>query len=665
MRYSKIILKLDIALFVLALLLCSCNDKKNNSVVYKETPNTSLDATCKWLSNDKNYRTARYIDVFYEYYNDKIKHSDYGNAAKALEIVSKKNTDLRVFDTRFLNTLIDFDIYYKSKIPPIKTFFLNTYLGDYQVDLGNFKKAITHYNKSTLLTPVDFISCREKAMTYFNISYCYFSMGNQDRALKNNFIALDYLNKIDAKGYKNFIYSNFTIIYISTKNYPEALKSNKIALNICQETKDTTNTFYNLQDKISIYTESKNPGLNALVDSTYRLFKKSKLNDTPIKTIIYTLYVRKALAVNQLVEAKAILDELKPEVVALNSINATQQYELALAEYEIKKNKTTVNDAIITNAIPVLVENRDYYKVIDFYNVLKADAIAKGNYKNALLYEQELRKADDSLASDAIKNKVLELDKKYKTEKNEKQIAYQGKTILKNNATISTLIKLFTGLLLTIIIFIFIQRTRKLKFDKQKAQLYTKQLIQKTEDERKRIATDLHDSIGHDLLNLKNSIIENPNGVNTKIDSIINDIRNISRNLHPVMFDKVGLKSSIEQLVERVQKVNNFMVSSDIQYNESLDSKEELQVYRIIQEALSNIIKYSNAVAAKITITESDTILIEIKDNGHGFDVENTLDGTIAFGLHNIIERSRAIGGIAKIESSKNGTIITVEIKKQ
>jgi signal transduction histidine kinase len=131
------------------------------------------------------------------------------------------------------------------------------------------------------------------------------------------------------------------------------------------------------------------------------------------------------------------------------------------------------------------------------------------------------------------------------------------------------------------------------------------------------------------------------------------------------MFDKIGLKSSVEQLVERAANVNDFMVTTAIYYNQSLSTSDELQVYRIIQEALSNIIKYANAIAAKITISDNKTsLLIEIKDNGIGFNVDENLDGKNAFGLHNIIERSRAIGGEAKITSNKNGTVITIEIKK-
>ena len=218
---------------------------------------------------------------------------------------------------------------------------------------------------------------------------------------------------------------------------------------------------------------------------------------------------------------------------------------------------------------------------------------------------------------------------------------------------------------LVVVVYINKQKQKKLLAEKQNAQQYTKQLLEKTEEERKRIASDLHDSVSHELLSLKNTFEEKTDVTNSKIDAIINDIRIISRNLHPIMFDKIGLKESIIQLVERTQLTNNFMVTAEIDYSSDLLSSTELQIYRIVQESLSNIIKYAQAIAAKITIQENEKyILIEIKDNGKGFNVTETLNGKRAFGLHNIIERSRAIGGETKILSSEKGTIINIEIKK-
>ena len=154
--------------------------------------------------------------------------------------------------------------------------------------------------------------------------------------------------------------------------------------------------------------------------------------------------------------------------------------------------------------------------------------------------------------------------------------------------------------------------------------------------------------------------------LNAKVDTIINDIRGISRNLHPVMFDKIGLEPNIEQLVERIQQQNDFMVSTEINYKGSLSSANELQIYRIIQEALTNIIKYAKAHAGKITIEENkEQIFIEIKDNGKGFNVKEALNSGKSFGLHNIIERSRVVGGEAKISSSTEGTVIHLNIPKK
>lgn len=222
------------------------------------------------------------------------------------------------------------------------------------------------------------------------------------------------------------------------------------------------------------------------------------------------------------------------------------------------------------------------------------------------------------------------------------------------------------AVLIIIVVYQNRQKQNKLKQNNLNVQRYTKQLLEKTEEERQRIARDLHDSVSHELLGLKNVADGKQVATNLKIDSIINDIRSISRNLHPIMFDKIGLKTSVEQLIERAQLVNDFMVTSEIDYNGLLSNSEELQVYRIIQEALSNVIKYADAIAAKISIFERDNIVfIEIQDNGKGFNYDEVINSSKSFGLHNIIGRSIAIGGEAKITSNKNGTMVAIEIKKK
>ncbi len=190
-------------------------------------------------------------------------------------------------------------------------------------------------------------------------------------------------------------------------------------------------------------------------------------------------------------------------------------------------------------------------------------------------------------------------------------------------------------------------------------------MIEKTEEERRRIASDLHDTVNHELISLKKSIVNSTEVANQKIDIIIEEVRSISRNLSPVMFENIGLKMSIEDLVERIQYGENFMLSADIQYHQSLSTSQELQVFRIIQESVTNMVKYSKAIAGIITIKDDEQeFLLEIKDNGIGFDVNNILDSNQSFGLLNIRERAKGIGGEAQILSNPNGTTIYVKIKK-
>jgi two-component system, NarL family, sensor kinase len=290
----------------------------------------------------------------------------------------------------------------------------------------------------------------------------------------------------------------------------------------------------------------------------------------------------------------------------------------------------------------------------------------KNDYKSALNYEEQRQIIRDSIGYIATREKIAELETIYQTQKNKQQIVLQKTTIQNNYNTIALLIVGLIVVLVSAFAFSLKRKQEKLKLERENAKQFTKQLLEKTEEERKRIASDLHDSVSHELLSLKNSFDQKTNITNNKIDAIINDIRIISRNLHPIMFDKIGLKASVEQLVERTQSVNDFLVTADIDYTNSLSVSDELQLYRIIQESLSNIIKYANAVAAKISISEqNNNLFVEIKDNGNGFNVTEKLNGKNAFGLYNIIERSRAIGGEAKINSDKNGTVITIEIKKQ
>uniref|UniRef100_UPI003751D59A tetratricopeptide repeat-containing sensor histidine kinase n=1 Tax=Flavobacterium sp. TaxID=239 RepID=UPI003751D59A len=578
------------------MMVASC-EEKNKIIVYKKNSKEKFDETCTWLNEKNNFYNKKFMPTFYDYYNKKIKEKDYEGARKALKIVSIKKSYFSSYDKKFTNTINYFSSNYRSQVSAIKTTFIDSYFGCFYDDEGDFKKALSYYKKITKFEPLDFNSCKDIAYAYYNVSYCYYSMGKQNLALENNFKALHYYTQINDTNGIGYVYTSFSLIYSATNNFKKAIENNDKAIGLFKKEKDTSNVYISLFNKILMYEDAQNSKMYSLVDSTYTSFKKSKIKDDVLKISIYSYYAGNLLKNDKIDEAKNILDEIKPIVSNLNSPSSTREYDTAFAEYEIKKNGGNINTEIILKTIPGLKENENYQAVINFYTVLKNNALQKKDYKSALQYNDEIVLARDSVASNQMMTKVIELDGKYKVEKKENQIALQNKTIQNNNFSIALLITILIGFLLSVITISFIKKQKKLKLEKIKSLQFTKQLLEKTEEERQRIASDLHDSVSHELLNLKNSIEEKSEMTNKKIDAIINDIRSISRNLHPIMFDKIGLKSSVEQLVERAQSFNNFMVTAEIDYNSSLPTSSELQLYRILQESLSNIIKYANAMA--------------------------------------------------------------------
>ncbi|WP_395046037.1 ATP-binding protein [Flavobacterium sp.] len=657
---------LRILTVVSILLFLSCGDKKENNVVFiKESP-VKEDATKAYLHQVENYKKDKnYLPVFYKYYNSNISKKDYLKAAELLDFVCVYLADSYDFNDNFMAVVKEFDTLYRKEVPALKTTFVDAYLANYYFDKSNLKKAGEYFTNITLLEPNDYNSCYNIARAYYDLSYIYYITGKQNLSLAANQKSFEYFTKINNPKGLAFVYSNYSNIYTAIGDKKRAIDNADKAIKSYKSINNTYNVYIGLINKISIYDFMNDSRKTELIDSTYQAFIDSKDDSKILKIKLYDFKIENLVQANKLPEAKKVIDELKPIVEEINSDDLTLEYKVALAQYEIKKNPDYSNFEDIKKALPTLITNQQYEKVNMFYGVLQTSALQNNDFKNAFTIEKDKRIIADSISDIVTREKIAELETIYETQKKEQQITLQKTTILNKNTTIALLASLFLGLFLIGVVYITRQKQKKLKLEKQNTQQYTKQLLEKTEEERKRIASDLHDSVSHELLSLKNSFEEKNDITNTKIDSIINDIRIISRNLHPIMFDKIGLKSSIEQLVERAQSVNDFMVTADIDYNNSLSTNDELQVYRIIQEALSNIIKYANAVAAKITVSQKkENLFVEIKDNGKGFNVSETLNGKNAFGLHNIIERGRAIGGEAKIISDKNGTIITIEIKK-
>lgn len=653
-------------LFSVSLLLIFTQCKKDNNeidLVYKKPTAEKMDAICEWLSVENNYNKSNFNTVFKKHYNELVANGNINEIANLLEIVSRTIDSNFAFDDDFLNLTIDFLKENKNNIDDKFYISLYTFVGNYYTNKGIFQKGIAYYKIAVIKQPKDYYTYNNLGNAYYNMSYSYMSIGKQNMALQESLNALKNFEKTDNYSGKGMVYNNFSNIYLTLKKFREAEQNSNKAIAVFKKQKDTNNILVSLINKISVYNEWNGEKFKSLVDSTYNYCNKIKNVNLNYKVPIHCFYVEKLISENKIIEAGKILESLKPTIQEIDDNFALEDYTDVLSEYELKTGNGISDANLYLKAIPSFKESKDYQALKTIYTLLKDDAILKNDYKSALFFSEEYKTATDSLSNENIHIKVAEIEEKYQLDKKNELLSKKENDLVNKNNLIFWLILGFTIMGLFFLIYLLYQKQASLKNDKKNNSLFTNKLLQNTEDERKRIATDLHDGISQELLALKNNFSGELSDLNCRIDNIINEIRIISRNLHPVMFDKIGLQCTVEQMVERIQDKDEFLVTSEINYNKTLSVQDELQVYRIIQEAMSNIIKYSNANAAKIIIDEREnSIKLKIMDNGDGFDVEKTLNGGKAFGLHSIIERAKNLKGTAIITSSSNGTVISIKL---
>lgn len=204
---------------------------------------------------------------------------------------------------------------------------------------------------------------------------------------------------------------------------------------------------------------------------------------------------------------------------------------------------------------------------------------------------------------------------------------------------------------------------------------FSRRLIESQEAERKRLAGELHDSLAQTLMIVKNWALvglnslteDNParehlTEISENASLAIEEVREISRNLRPHQLERLGLTSTIEQMVRQIRSSTDIEFLTETDNIDGLLSKEsEINLYRVLQECLNNILKHSGATTAWLSIkrTASGAQII-CRDNGKGFNPE-TISLSSGMGLIGMAERVRMLDGRYTIESVP-GKGVTIHI---
>ncbi|ARV06671.1 hypothetical protein BTO04_08180 [Polaribacter sp. SA4-10] len=674
----KIIIIFIILLFF-SISICSQQNEDYYLKVIDTTKNkklklASLDSLIHDLKNQKNFekfanRTEQYVDLAIEL---KEYESAINFAIKAFYFIDKRLNQ----KGRALN-LIEKVALYKNKTT--NSFLIgNIYSkkGDAYSTSKNHKKAIENYTLAINSFKDNSKDSIYKADVLQNRGYEYLDTGNYIKSIQDHQLAATYYENLGDTQYMFYALTGIINIYsINGFNQKAIDQRNKII-----EKKITENLIND------IYVDYFNQSITyKKIDSfhkqeeyllrAYTIVKegiKDEFINNDREVLLFSSLSNFYSSQSNLIKAKKYLDEAEIKFNKLNKGNRSSYiFFKAKATYLVGLKKYNKAKNYAERANQISIKNGIVEGVMDSEKLLSEIHNKIGDKEKALTSYINYTKIKDSIFNITKTNALLYYETLHQTTRKEKEINLQKAYIIllakENEAKKGLILFGSIGLLLMFSIFyLFINRIY-LKRKKAIQEEYSHKLLLSQEAERKRISKDLHDSLGQSLLLIKNKVsLTSDDKTKELVNSAIEEVRSISRALHPFQLEDIGITRALENLIRQLdESYENTYIFGDIDdLKSSLNPNQEVNMFRIVQECLSNIIKHAKAESAKVTlINNTNWVTICIRDNGVGFDFFEKYNDFKSLGLKTIKERVKFLKGTIKINSIKDeGTTITIQI---
>jgi signal transduction histidine kinase len=527
----------------------------------------------------------------------------------------------------------------------------NNKLGALNVNKSNYELAIPYY-LSALEIWESLKDSQNIIKPYINIGVVFKNINRHNKAQEYYEEALKWADILNDNRAKMYVYNNQAIVYNAEANKYQNLADSDSTRRVVY----LDSSQYFIANSLAKYQQSVDLAKSI---NDKRSLVRALTNMTDLKATM-GLY-DEALAHS--LEAEAISEDIGA-VVSIVSLKANQA--------EVYRFLKRYNEGIQAGkeALALAKEN-DLGKFgasanLMLYLIYKETGQLSQALENHEAYNLWIRENGEIERNKAI----AEVETRFQTVKKEKQILEQQNDILQleeSQAKIKRQRNYLLGSAVGLGLFGFLgMQLLRIRKDRNDKKAFAEALLYAQEEERKRIARDLHDGVGQSLLLIKKQLettkettLENQQ----MISDTLEEVRSISRDLHPFQLEKLGLTAAIEDVIEKVSKSSDIFVSKEI---DNLDGrfspKAEINIYRTIQEGLTNVLKHAKATAVKVSMkTQGLSVLISIQDNGKGFD-PNLIESK-SLGLRTMAERISAIGGSFKIEKGElNGTVISCVI---
>ncbi|MEZ4721471.1 MAG: tetratricopeptide repeat protein [Flavobacteriales bacterium] len=527
-------------------------------------------------------------------------------------------------------------------------------LGMSMMNVGTFYHHHTAYD-SAMHYYLKSISIFEQTRNLRQLSKAYNNMAIIATSVGNIALATDYTNKaIDIRTKTNDFhgmaasYSTLGNLYLSKQQWDSA----SIAFNLSNE------SYQRLGDKKGMMWSENNIANAAYYAGDFQLafdhFNQARLLATEIKDTA---------------ELSRINSNLGWSYISLGKVKESKAFFDAGLDLAMKCKELEVKEIA-------------YIGLSDYY-------IAIGNYEKALESYAKSRDIRDQIVNEKLTQQFAEMQTKYDTEKKEREIADLAKEKAIAEVKISNQRGWIIGIVLGVMMIaavgaiVFVQRKRKSEVELATKELeFRKQLLDATvlaeENERQRIAKDLHDGLVQTLAVLKLGVQSAMNKVGLtdiqkpefaqhiqQIDAAADEARSISHQMMPRVLMESGLIVALEDMLHKT--LGNTSISYDFEQfhlgETRFETRIEVSVYRICQEMVNNIIKHSAAKSVSLQLFKTKThLVLHIEDDGLGFDL-NDRQRPSGIGLSNIFSRASAVNGEVNFEKGQpKGTVANVRI---
>jgi signal transduction histidine kinase len=517
-----------------------------------------------------------------------------------------------------------------------------------------------------------------------NTGILYQYLGQFDKNLEYLLQALDLLEKRKETNKLSAIYHNIGNAYFNLNQYRKSLDYCFLSLKIYFQT--GKNSYPN-----RVYAAiGQNYAELRMTDSALHYYKISvtesiKVMDKYAEGTIYG-YMADTYAARS--DYKEMLEVAKKSYSLSKELQSSQMlasslYNLAYANHLNGDNAVAKN--YINEALDLATKDSLTDELKNIYTVLSFVAAREGDGKTSYWAKQKYDSIQKALLNEQVIKTTAELEKKYESEKKDKQIILQQSQLQKKEIMNYILIG-SAAIVIVISILLYRNYRQKQKLQQQRIRELEKEqqlmaidaVLKGEEKERTRLAKDLHDGLGgmlsgirYSFQNIKENLVMTPDnhlaferGMDM-LNSSIKEMRRVAHNMMPESLVKFGLDTALKDFCNDINQsgaIHTTYQSIGLE-NSALDQTTSISIYRIVQELINNTMKHASAKTAIVQVFKTKgEISITVEDDGKGFD-PMILQMANGIGWSNIQSRVDFLKGKINIQSEKEkGTSVHIEL---